>query len=624
MIRIRNLSIRNKIIFMVLTATIPALLLSSSIFLYNDLKLLKQEIIRNLTVLGSVVADNSRSSLYFDDSVMASKILASFKTEPQIVSAAIFDSKDKIFAKYISDGWPQFEDPTTLEIGRVIDTDCVEMVMPVILENVELGKIYLHAKLLGYKSRKRNILYFSGLTFIGVLIVSFLITIKLQGVISKPILALAETANVISESSNYSLRAGYKGKDEIGKLYSGFNEMLLQIENRDNQLEAYGKNLEEKIFESEQYADKLLKSEEKFRQLTENIKEVFWMENFAGTEILYVSPAFEEIWGIPCEDMYKKPSIWMESIHPEDRQKVDDVSFYKNRQLLLEGKYKIEFRIVRPDGAIRWILDRAFPVFNEKDEPIRICGIAQDITDRKKIEEDLENSQKKLLHAEKLSATGKLSASIAHEFNNPIYGIRNVLEMISEEVPLDRSQQVFINLAVKECNRMKDLILKLQDFHRPTSGVITLIDINKLIDETSLWINKRLKEKKVILERKYDENLPKFEGVFDQIKQVILNLLQNAEEAIPKEGGIISIKTESHSSVIKIEIQDSGMGVDPENIQKIFEPFFTKKSLVTGTGLGLSLSYGIIKAHGGDIEVESHQGQGTKFIISLPIKRKIA
>jgi PAS domain S-box-containing protein len=616
---VSNLSIRNKIILMVLAATFPALLLSNSIFLYNDLKLLKEEILRNLTVQASVVGGNSRSSLIFDDEAMASKTLSSFKTDKQIVSAAIFDSKDKVFASFISDEWPQFEAPTTLEIGRVITEDYIEIVLPIIHENDELGKIYLHAKLYGYKSRQRNILYFSGLTFVGVLIVAYFITINLQGIISKPILALADTATAISKNIDYSLRVSYKGKDEIGKLYSGFNEMLLQIEKRDNKLEAYGKDLEDKVLESDQLAERLANSEARFRQVILDAPIPMMIHDDNG-DILMISRMWTEITGYSPSEI-STLSNWVSRAYPENTSMVLE----RIRKVFVDNDFinRGEFEITISDGTQR-IWHFYSKSFSDKvDGRTYAVSMAMDITDRKRIENDLAKSQKQLLHAEKLSATGKLSASIAHEFNNPIYGIRNVLEMISEEVPMDRSYQVYMDLAIKECNRMKDLILKLQDFNCPTSGVITLIDINKLIDETALWISKRLNEEKIKLKKNYDERLPEIEGVFDQIKQVILNLLQNAEEAMPLEGGIISITTASYSSVVKIVIQDTGIGIDPENIKKIFEPFYTNKSLVSGTGLGLSLSYGIIKAHGGDIEVESQQGHGTKFTISIPKKREL-
>ena len=134
---------------------------------------------------------------------------------------------------------------------------------------------------------------------------------------------------------------------------------------------------------------KLKKSEEKFRQLAETVQEVFWMDDIDGKKLLYVSPAFEKIWGIPCEDLYANIQLWQDSIHPEDRERIKAEYPYDDRTRIVAGEYKSEFRIVRPDGSVRWILDRAAPVFNEKGEPVRIAGIATDITELKLAEDKL-------------------------------------------------------------------------------------------------------------------------------------------------------------------------------------------------------------------------------------------
>ncbi|MBL7020560.1 MAG: PAS domain S-box protein [Nitrospinaceae bacterium] len=138
------------------------------------------------------------------------------------------------------------------------------------------------------------------------------------------------------------------------------------------------------------------KTEERFRQLAENTEDVFWMEDIAGREIIYISPAFDRIWGISRDKLYKNPRLWMDSIHPDDNSKIIDLALYENRQYLIERKHKAEFRIVCPDGTVRWILDRAFPVFNDCGELVRIAGISQDITDRKLAEGKLKEAHDRL------------------------------------------------------------------------------------------------------------------------------------------------------------------------------------------------------------------------------------
>lgn len=233
---------------------------------------------------------------------------------------------------------------------------------------------------------------------------------------------------------------------------------------------------------------------------------------------------------------------------------------------------------------------------------------------------ELSAAQKRLIHSEKLSATGKLAASIAHEFNNPICGIRNTLERMDEKLPLRASYRDSVQLAIRECNRIANLIKQLNDFHRPSSDIPKTFDIHDAIDEMIALSKKKLKERNVELKKQYSRQIPKIEAIPDQIKQVILNLLQNAEESLPEDGGKIVIITEQVDSQVKVHVKDFGQGIPKDNLDKLFDPFFTTKSDVKGTGLGLSISYGIIKNQGGTLTVESEVGKGSQFTITLPMK----
>lgn len=260
----------------------------------------------------------------------------------------------------------------------------------------------------------------------------------------------------------------------------------------------------------------------------------------------------------------------------------------------------------------RRIIDWANTTFTAVDGSIEyVISIGIDITEEKQL-------QDQLLHAEKLGAVGKLSASIAHEINNPLFGIRNVLDRLREKASLDPNNLEFTELAIQECDRIKNLINDLQDFNRPTSGVFTPLDIHQSLDNMLLLVKKELETHRITIQRKYATMLPRIFGISDQLKQVILNLLNNAIEAI-QTNGIITIATQLVAEQVIIEFSDTGSGIDNESLQHIFEPFFTTKPSVKGTGLGLSVSYGIIKNHGGTITVKSVVGQGTIFTITLPV-----
>ncbi len=234
---------------------------------------------------------------------------------------------------------------------------------------------------------------------------------------------------------------------------------------------------------------------------------------------------------------------------------------------------------------------------------------------------ELQQSQKQYLHAEKLSAIGKLSASIAHEFNNPLQGIQSVLKGLKKRAVLEAEDRQLLEEAIEESNRIRDLIRDLQDFNRPSSSTKRFLDIHKTLDAILLLHKNDFKEKRISLVRDYAEQLPQIEAVSDQIKQVFLNMLTNAADACLQPGGVITVSTRlENQEKVAVAIKDNGIGIKPSDRDLIFQPFFTTKSEVKGTGLGLSVSHGIIANHQGEIHVESELGKGTTFTILLPIK----
>lgn len=246
-----------------------------------------------------------------------------------------------------------------------------------------------------------------------------------------------------------------------------------------------------------------------------------------------------------------------------------------------------------------------------------------DMTDYKKAQDALLETQKQLRQAEKLSAIGTLSGSIAHEFNNPLCGVRNVMERINRNNNFNAADQNLITLALDECERMKRLIQDLQSFNRPTNNLREKIDLHRIIETILFFMKTEWKIKQISIVKEYSDAIPAIYAVEDQLKQVLLNVIKNAGEAIRESEGVVTISTSQKGQSVLIKIHDSGSGIKEELKAHIFEPFFTTKSAVKGTGLGLSVSYGIIQSHGGDIRVESEPGKGTSFTISLPIEEQI-
>jgi PAS domain S-box-containing protein len=371
------------------------------------------------------------------------------------------------------------------------------------------------------------------------------------------------------------------------------------------------------IAERKEYEVKLLESEERLNGILNYSPTVIYLKDTEG-RYMVINHQYEKLIDLTSDEVMGKTDL---DFFPKD---IAENFMANDRQVLKAGgPLEFEERAPHRDGYHTYISTK-FPLRDSRGEIYGLFGISLDITQRKQTEKQLKISREQLLHAEKLSAIGKLSASIAHEFNNPIYGIRNVLEKIMEEVNLSGRQQSFVNLAIQECDRIKGLIMKMQDFNRPSSEQFELFDLHGAIDDMLRLMKQKFKEKGVQLEKKYASNLPRICGISDQVKQVILNLLKNAEDAISGPGGKVSVTTRLRSLWVEMEVEDNGAGISPQNIDAIFEPFFTTKSAVKGTGLGLSVSYGIVKAHGGTIKVNSAEGKGARFLVTLPLRPNAA
>jgi nitrogen-specific signal transduction histidine kinase len=232
--------------------------------------------------------------------------------------------------------------------------------------------------------------------------------------------------------------------------------------------------------------------------------------------------------------------------------------------------------------------------------------------------------QQVLFETEKLAATGRLAASIAHEINNPLEAVQNALYLLATVVPEDAAEHRYLEIARSETQRMARILRQMLGFYKP-GGDMAAVNVNAIVEDAEALVAKRMRESRVTVVRRLDPTLPKIRASADQLKQVLLNLLLNATEAMP-DGGTLTVTTryggESERDMpfdaVHIEVQDSGVGIDEETQARIFEAFFSTKTQ-KGTGLGLWVSHGIVQGHGGTMKVRSHPGAGTTFVIALPV-----
>jgi len=257
-------------------------------------------------------------------------------------------------------------------------------------------------------------------------------------------------------------------------------------------------------------------------------------------------------------------------------------------------------------------------IYDEKGNELVSVGIFKDLRERLGIERELQKTQEALLQAEKLAAMGRLTSQIAHELNNPIYGIMNTLELLKTEVPPESKRRRILELSLSETERLSEMLKSMLSFSKPEEEKRTPLKINELLEGILLVMDKQMRESSVVVTTAFDGDIPEIMASTNQIRQVMLNMIKNAKESMPS-GGTLNVRTMQSGGKVLIVIRDTGAGIPEEIRDKIFDAFFTTKQKVKGVGLGLSVCYGIIKDHGGEIRVESEVGKGTTFIISLPV-----
>ncbi len=304
---------------------------------------------------------------------------------------------------------------------------------------------------------------------------------------------------------------------------------------------------------------------------------------------------------------------------------------------------KIQTRLM-PDGQKRYYEVNNYPIWEKDGKISKFIHISRDITQHKKEEEELtcrleqmvedrtrqlKETHEKLLHQDKMSSLGKLSASVVHEINNPIAGILNLIMLMkriaSEEVVKQKEIDQFkkyLDLMENETRRTSRIVSNLLAFARQSKMEPKRLSINQLIEKTLFLNSNLLKIDGVKVATKLDPNLPDLLGSEDQLQQVFMNLISNAAEAMESSGGRLTIETRHllREDKLQINFKDTGPGIPEDDIPKLFEPFFTTKKKGKGVGLGLSVAYGIIQEHDGSIYVKSKVAQGTTFQVRLPLK----
>jgi PAS domain S-box-containing protein len=284
----------------------------------------------------------------------------------------------------------------------------------------------------------------------------------------------------------------------------------------------------------------------------------------------------------------------------------------RSRDERVSSLYKFPMR--SRDGRNLVVNVSIAPLVGKSGDRIGRLILFDDVTQRMRLEEQV-------FQNEKLTSLGLLAAGVAHEVNTPLAVISNYIQMLAKQLPAGDPRQQLIEKVVKQTFRASEIVNNLLNFSRTGASEFTEVNLNTVVEEVLTLVAHPFRTGQVQVTRNLQQELPAVLGSTNKLQQVFLNLFLNARDAMPS-GGIMEIRTAAHNGSVEVEIIDSGGGIPRENLNRIFDPFFTTKSVGRGTGLGLSVSYGIVKEHAGKVDVRSTPGKGTSFRLEFPVARK--
>lgn len=392
-------------------------------------------------------------------------------------------------------------------------------------------------------------------------------------------------------------------KDEIGALTDVMNAMSAQVRDHITRVEKSEADLRT-------LNQHLAASEAKYRSIVDHAP--FGIFRTEGMALVY-SNRYNRILAGLNPDEEGDPEAIRQSIHPEDRERV--LSEYA--QAVLENRpYETVFRFLHKDGTITKVLSRRIPIKNEAGQTIMYQGFNIDIT-------ALEQMQARLNRAERLATLGQMAAGIAHEIRNPLVGIGSTASVLLDDAGPTDPRRPDLETILKETRRLDRIVNQIIDYARPRMLAPLKFAVDELLQETLTVLEELLAKTHIRVDRPRPPHPPPIQADRDQLKQVLLNLVQNAVEAMPEGGRLRIDAVESgrdQEPGLTLTFTDTGTGIAPADLPHVFEPFFTVGKR-RGTGLGLAICLNIVDAHQGEIRLESQPGRGTTVTLWLPLRQ---
>lgn len=446
----------------------------------------------------------------------------------------------------------------------------------------------------------------------------------LSQLLVKPIQQLVRGTKKVAEG-DLSQRVRVRSRDEIRDLAESFNQMVLSLDQSQARLQ--------------QSSRELLETKDTLENIVEGSADAIITTDSKGV-ITFVNRSMQEMLAAQKEELLGVPMAQLYAGGLPEAKKI--MTILRERGRLLN----YETTMVK-NGRVIPILTSASLLKDGSGKVVGTLGVIKDLTEKKKLEEDLRKAQAELVQTEKLAAIGRLASGVAHELNDPLTSVLTFSNLLREETNEGNASRESLDIIIKEAIRARKIVSDLLSFSRESKPTLEWIDLNDVLNTSLLLLEKQGVLEGIEVQKDLAAELPLVRADSGQMHQVFSNILLNAIQAMesPASGDKssgpaarerkLSLRTHFYEAqkeafspnrllfgpFIRVVMEDSGCGISPENLSKIFDPFFTTKQAGEGTGLGLYIVSGILKNYGGQYRVESKEGKGTTFTIDFPLSK---
>lgn len=610
---LRSLSIRNKLIIIILSVTILSIIVGFSIVIATNIKTFKQEMANAIVLNTKLVGRYCVSPLLFQDKKGVEDNLKELSQIPSVEIGQVYDKNGKLFGSYNKTN-QVFERQNTQQSPHYsFKANYLEVVEHIIYDNQKFGEIYVRASTEPLQNKINKFLFTMVLLMLGLSVLSFVLAHWLQKIISKPILQLAQTTEKITLEEDYSIRVNKESNDEIGVLYDGFNCMLEQILQRQITIDKALMELQE--------------SEDKFKQMTESAFNAILVVDAEGI-IHFWNRAAQNIFG------YTEKEILGKSLH-NLLVSTDDFERFKNTSIKASNtKGEIigdtfELPAIRKDNS-------KFPV-EVSISPIWLqgkwnaVGIIKDISRWKRTEQELINAKEKAEESDRLKSA--FLSNMSHEIRTPMNSIIGFAELLSDPELFEKKRKKYLNYITSSGKSLLNLINDIIDVSKIEAGQLKIkkseVKINSVLNELYASFNDTHKKQKgsdfdLRVVKEADDNFTIYTDPY-RFRQILANLIGNAFKFTDKGFIEFGYTLKEEKGEVEFYVKDTGVGIPQDKLQIIFDRFGqveeTYDKNQSGTGLGLAISKKLSEMLGGTMSVESIINEGSTFYLSIPLKK---